>query len=89
MQNLKSSNAKRRKLLYYLYHTPLVYFFPSIISRLRLNNILNNSFQEEYVQSRVRYYFKKPQTLEFRMKEKIYLNYFGISFLKINRIHIL
>ena len=59
MQNLKSSNAKRRKLLYYLYHTPFVYFFPSIISRFRLKNILNNSFQEEYIQSRVRYYFKK------------------------------
>ena len=68
MQNLKSSNAKRRKLLYYLYHTPLVYFFPSIISRLRLNNILNNSFQEEYVQSRVRYYFKK--TSNFRVSNE-------------------
>ena len=43
MQNLKSSNAKRRKLLYYLYHTPFVYFFPSIISRFRLKNILNNT----------------------------------------------
>ena len=68
MQNLKSSNAKRRKLLYYLYHTPLVYFFPSIISRLRLKNILNNSFQEEYIQSRVRYYFKK--TSNFRVSKK-------------------
>ena len=68
MQNLKSSNAKRRKLLYYLYHTPLVYFFPSIISRLRLKNILNNSFQEEYIQSRVRYYFKK--TSNFRVSNE-------------------
>ena len=68
MQNLKSSNAKRRKLLYYLYHTPIVYFFPSIISRLRLKNILNNSFQEEYIQSRVRYYFKK--TSNFRVSNK-------------------
>ena len=68
MQNLKSSNAKRRKLLYYLYHTPMVYFFPSIISRLRLKNILNNSFQEEYIQSRVRYYFKK--TSNFRVSNE-------------------
>ena len=28
MQNLKSSNAKRRKLLYYLYYTPFGIFFP-------------------------------------------------------------
>ena len=68
MQNLKSSNAKRRKLLYYLYFTPLVYFFPSIIFRLRLKNILNNSFQEEYIESRVRYYFKK--TSNFRVSNK-------------------
>lgn len=68
MQNLKSSNAKRRRLLYYLYYTPLVYFFPSIISRLRLKNILNNSFQKEYIQSRVRYYFKK--TSNFRVSKK-------------------
>ena len=68
MQNLKSSNAKRRKLLYYIYHTPLVYFFPSIISRLRLKNILNNSFQEEYIQSRVGYYFKK--TSNFRVSNE-------------------
>ena len=68
MQNLKSSNAKRRKLLYYLYFTPLVYFSPSIISRLRLKNILNNSFQEEYIESRVRYYFKK--TSNFRVSNK-------------------
>ena len=65
MQNLKSSNAKRRKLLYYLYFTPLVYFFPSIIFRLRLKHILNHSFQEEYIKSRVRYYFKK--TSNFRV----------------------
>ena len=68
MQNLKSSNAKRRKLLYYLFHTPLVYFFPSIISRFRLKNILNNSFQEEYIQLRVSYYFKK--TSNFRVSNE-------------------
>ena len=68
MQNLKSSNAKRRKLLYYLYFTPLVYFSPSIISRLRLKIILNNSFQEKYIKSRVGYYFKK--TSNFRVSNK-------------------
>ena len=68
MQNLKSSNAKRRKLLYYLYYTPLVYFFPSIIFRLRLKNILNDSFQKEHIQSRVKYYFKK--TSNFRVSKK-------------------
>ena len=68
MQNLKSSNAKRRKLLYYLYYTPLVYFFPSIIFRLRLKNILNDSFQKEHIQSRVKYYFKK--TSNFRVSNK-------------------
>ena len=68
MQNLKSSNTRSRKLLYYLYYTPLIYFFPSIISRLSLKNILNHSFQEEYIQSRVRYYFKK--TSNFRVSNK-------------------
>ena len=68
MQNLKSSNAKRRKLLYYLYYTPLVYFFPSVIFRLRLKNILNDSFQKEHIQSRVKYYFKK--TSNFRVSNK-------------------
>ena len=68
MRNLKSSNAKRRKLLYYLYYTPLVYFFPSIIFRLRLKNILNDSFQKEHIQSRVKYYFKK--TSNFRVSNK-------------------
>ena len=68
MQNLKSSNAKRRKLLYYLYYTPLVYFFPSVIFRLRLKNILNDSFQKEHIQSRVKYYFKK--TSNFRVSKK-------------------
>jgi len=68
MQNLKSSNTRSRKLLYYLYYTPLIYFFPSIISRLILKNILNHSFQEEYIQARVRYYFKK--TSNFRVSNK-------------------
>ncbi len=70
MQNLRSSNAKRRKILYYLYFTPLVYFFPSIISRLRLKNILNNSFQEEYIESRVEYYFKKNSKFKVSNKAK-------------------
>ena len=53
MQNLKSSNAKRRKFLYYLYYTPLVYFFPSFIKRFQLKKIINtNEFDEEYINSR-------------------------------------
>ena len=82
MQNLKSSNAKRRKLLYYLYHTPLVYFFPSIISRLRLKNILNNSFQEEYIQSRVRYYFKKNSNFRVSNEGKNLSELFWNQFFK-------
>jgi len=68
MQNLKSSNSRRRKLLYYLYYTPLVYFFPSIISRMRLKSILNNSVQEKYIESRVGYYFKK--TSKFKVSNR-------------------
>ena len=82
MQNLKSSNAKRRKLLYYLYYTPLVYFFPSIISRLRLKNILNNSFQKEYIQSRVRYYFKKTSNFKVSKKGKNLSELFWNQFFK-------
>ena len=60
MQNLKSSNAKRRKFLYYLYYTPLVYFFPSFIKRFQLKNIINTTeFDKEYINSRVNYYLKK------------------------------
>ena len=82
MQNLKSSNAKRRKLLYYLYYTPLVYFFPSIISRLRLKNILNNNFQEKYVQSRVGYYFKKTSKFSVSNKGKNSSELFWNQFFK-------
>ena len=82
MRNLKSSNAKRRKLLYYLYYTPLVYFFPSIISRLRLKNILNNSFQKEYIQSRVRYYFKKTSNFKVSKKGKNLSELFWNQFFK-------
>ena len=82
MQNLKSSNAKRRKLLYYLYYTPLVYFFPSIISRLRLKNILNNNFQEKYVQSRVEYYFKKTSNFNVSNKGKNSSELFWNQFFK-------
>ena len=64
MQNLKSSNAKRRKLLYYLYYTPLVYFFPTVISRLSLKSILRNNPDKEHVQKRIRYYFKKTSNFE-------------------------
>ena len=69
MQNLKSSNAKRRKFLYYLYYTPLVYFFPSFIKRFQLKNIINtNEFDKEYINSRVNYYLKK--TTSFKISEK-------------------
>ncbi len=61
MQNLKSSNAKRRKLLYYLYYTPLVYFFPSIISRLRLKNILNKDIPTVFVLA----YYSCPKMCSF------------------------
>ena len=82
MQNLKSSNAKRRKLLYYLYFTPLVYFFPSIISRLRLKSILNNSFQEKYIESRVRYYFNKTSNFKVSNKAKNSSELFWNQFFK-------
>ena len=82
MQNLKSSNAKRRKLLYYLYFTPMVYFFPSIISRMRLKNILNNSFQEKYIESRVRYYFKKTSNFKVSNKAKNSSELFWNQFFK-------
>ena len=69
MQNLKSSNAKRRKFLYYLYYTPIVYFFPSLIKRFQLKNIINtNEFDKEYINSRVNYYLKK--TTSFKISEK-------------------
>ena len=64
MQNFISSNTKRRKLLYYLYYTPLVYFFPTVISRLSLKSIIRNNPDKEYVEKRVRYYFKKTSNFE-------------------------
>ena len=82
MQNLKSSNAKRRKLLYYLYFTPMVYFFPSIISRMRLKNILNNNFQEKYIESRVKYYFKKTSNFKVSNKAKNSSELFWNQFFK-------
>ncbi len=82
MQNLKSSNAKRRKLLYYLYYTPLVYFFPSVIFRLRLKNILNDSFQKEHIQSRVKYYFKKTSNFRVSNKSKKLSELFWNQFFK-------
>jgi len=82
MQNLKSSNSRRRKLLYYLYYTPLVYFFPSIISRLRLKSILNNSVQEKYIESRVGYYFKKTSNFKVSNKGKNSSELFWNQFFK-------
>jgi len=83
MQNLKSSNAKRRKLLYYLYYTPMVYFFPSLVSRLKLRNILkNNNQHEEYIDSRVKYYFKKTSNFKVSKKAKNLSELFWNQFFK-------
>ncbi len=71
MQNLKSSNAKRRKLFYYLQSIPLVFFLPRIISRFSLEQILkNNSSQQEYIESRVNYYLKTTAEFEVSKKSK-------------------
>ena len=71
MQNLNSSNAKSRKLFYYLQCIPLVFFLPSIISRLSLKQILkNNNSQHEYIESRVEYYLKTTENFEVSKKSK-------------------
>ena len=71
MQNLNSSNAKSRKLFYYLQSIPLVFFLPSIISRLSLKQILkNNNSQREYIESRVTYYLKTNANFEVSKKSK-------------------
>ena len=90
MQNLNSSNAKSRKLFYYLQYIPQVLFLPSIISRLSLKKILkNNNSKHKYIESRVKYYLKKLETLKFQRTVKTHLNYCGIRFQKTNKIHIL
>ena len=43
MQNLNSSNAKSRKLFYYLKSIPLVFFLPGILFRFSLKQILKNN----------------------------------------------
>ena len=71
MQNLNSSNAKSRKLFYYLQSIPLVFFLPSIISRLSLQQILkNNNLKREYIESRVKYYLKTNANFEVSKKSK-------------------
>lgn len=71
MQNLNSSNAKSRKLFYYLKYIPLVFFFPSIISRFSLKQILkNNNYQNKYIKSRVKYYLKTTGNFEVSKKSK-------------------
>ena len=71
MQNLNSSNAKSRKLFYYLQNIPLVFFLPSIISRFSLKQILkNNNSQREYIESRVKYYLKTTANFEVSKKSK-------------------
>lgn len=71
MQNLNSSNAKSRKLFYYLQTIPLVFFLPSIIFRFSLKQILkNNNSQCEYIESRVKYYLKTTANFEVSKKSK-------------------
>jgi hypothetical protein len=71
MHNLNSSNAKSRKLFYYLKNIPLVFFLPSILSRSSLKQILkNNNFQHEYIESRVKYYLKTTANFEVSKKSK-------------------
>ena len=71
MQNLNSSNAKSRKLFYYLQYIPLVLFSPSIISRLSLKQILkNNNSQHKYIESRVKYYLKTTGNFEVSKNSK-------------------
>ena len=71
MQNLNSSNAKGRKFFYYLQYIPLVFFFPSIISRFSLKQILkNNNSQNKYIESRVQYYLKTTGNFEVSKKSK-------------------
>jgi len=71
MQNLKSSNSKRRKLLYYFKNISIVFFFPSIISRFKSKRILErNSSKIEYIESRVRYYFKITSNFKISDKSK-------------------
>ena len=71
MQNLNSSNAKSRKLFYYLQYIPQVLFLPSIISRLSLKEILkNNNSKHKYIESRVKYYLKTTGNFEVSKKSK-------------------
>ena len=71
MQNLNSSNAKSRKLFYYLKSIPLIFFLPGILSRFSLKQILkNNNSQLEYIESRVKYYLKTTANFEVSKKSK-------------------
>ena len=71
MQNLNSSNAKSRKLFYYLQYIPQVLFLPRIISRLSLKKILkNNNSKHKYIESRVKYYLKKTGNFEVSKNSK-------------------
>ena len=71
MQNLNSSNAKSRKLFYYLQYIPQVLFLPRIISRLSLKKILkNNNSKHKHIESRVKYYLKTTGNFEVSKKSK-------------------
>ena len=69
MQNLKSSNARIKKIFYYLYYLPKVFFLPSIVSRIHLKYIFkNDNYFEEHIQSRVKYYLKKTSSFQVSSK---------------------
>ena len=69
MQNLKSSNARIKKIFYYLYNLPKVFFLPSIVSRIHLKYIFkNDNYFEEHIQSRVKYYLKKTSSFQVSSK---------------------
>ena len=71
MQNLKSSNARRKKIFYYLYYLPKVFFLPSILSRIHLKYIFkNDNYSERYIESRVKYYFKKTSSFKVSSRSK-------------------
>ena len=71
MQNLKSSNAKRRKLLYYFKNISKIFFLPSVISRFSLKRILaSNNSDIKYIELRVKYYLKITSNFKVSLKSK-------------------
>ena len=71
MQNLKSSNAIRRKLLYYFKNISKIFFLPSVISRFSLKRILaSNNSDIKYIELRVKYYLKITSNFKVSRKSK-------------------